>query len=158
MGHEGPRVPAPGHLLEHRGLDVDETALVEQAANRRDHPGPGAKHLPHLRVGDQVDVALPVADLDVFQAVPFLGQRAQGFREQLERVDLERDLSATGPEDRPGDAHDVADVEVGEAVELIVPHDVTAGNQLDQAADVLQIGKLNHAQTPHKHQLAGKHT
>ena len=35
-----------------------------------------AEHLAHLRVDDQVDVALAVALLDVGEAVPLLGQRA----------------------------------------------------------------------------------
>ena len=46
-----------------------------------------AEDLAHLGVGDQVEVALAVAGLDVGQAVPLLGQRAQrlGERQELGR-------------------------------------------------------------------------
>ena len=40
-----------------------------------------AEDLAHLRVDDEVDVALAVADLDVRQAVPLLGQRARRLGE-----------------------------------------------------------------------------
>ena len=42
------------------------------------------RRAPRVRVGDQVDVALAVARLDVLQAVPLLGQRTQRLREQAE--------------------------------------------------------------------------
>ena len=77
MRQEWPRVAAAGNFLKHRRLDVDEPTLVEQASDRGDDLAPCAKHLAHLRVGDQVYVPLPVADLDVLQAVPFLRQGPQ---------------------------------------------------------------------------------
>ena len=50
--------------------------LVEDGAHRAHDVAPRAEDVGHRRVGDEVDVALPVAQLDVGQAVPLLGQRA----------------------------------------------------------------------------------
>src|SRR6185437_6594064 len=61
------RVTAPWNLLQHRSLDVDETALVQETANRGDDLAPGPKNGAHLGIRDQVHVALAVADLHVLQ-------------------------------------------------------------------------------------------
>ena len=48
--------------------------------------GAAAKRRPRLVVGDQVDVALAVARLDVGEAVPLLRQRPQRLGEHAERL------------------------------------------------------------------------
>ncbi len=63
--------------IEHRRVDVEEIALVEQAAHGRDDSRPRPENLAHRRVGDQVHVTLPVANLHVLQPVPFLRKRTQ---------------------------------------------------------------------------------
>jgi hypothetical protein len=65
MRHERPRVPAARDLLQNRRVDVQEVALVEQSADGGDDPGPRSENFADGRVGDQVDVALPVSDLHV---------------------------------------------------------------------------------------------
>jgi len=156
MRHERPRVAAARNLLQHRGIDVEEVALVEQPAHGRDDPGPRPENLTHGRVGDQVDVALPVADLHVLQSVPFLGQRPQRLRQQLEGLDLECDLSTARLEDRPGGADDIAGIEIRETVELLLAHLVAARHQLDPAFAVLQVREHHAALEPLDHQPSGQ--
>src|SRR5438093_10672894 len=117
------RVAAARYLLEDRTLHVDETPLVQQAADRGDDPGPRPKDVAHLRVRDQVHVSLPVADLDVLQAVPLLRHRPQRLGQQLEGMNLDGDLASLRPKNRSRHPADVAEVEIREAHELLVPED-----------------------------------
>ena len=71
--------PAAG--CEHRRLHLQEAALVQEAADGGDDAAADLKDVAHLRVGDEVEVALAVAHLDVLEAVPLLGQRLQGLGE-----------------------------------------------------------------------------
>ncbi len=149
------RVAAARNLLEDRTLHVDETPLVEQAADRGDDPGSRPKDVPYLRVGDEVHVSLPVADLDVLQAVPLLRHRPERLGQQLERLNLDRDLSSLGPKNGPDHPDDVADVEVREARELLVAEDAAVGHQLDPTLPVLKVGEDETPLLPLHHQPAG---
>src|SRR2546428_625138 len=100
--------------LHHRRLDLEEAARVEERAQRRDEPAPQREGLAHLGIDHQVDVALAVARLDVLQAVPLLGQRAQRLGEELEVLDRHRQLALARPEQLAGDADEVTDIEVRE--------------------------------------------
>ena len=66
-------------------------------------------------VGDEVDVALAEARVDVGEAVPLVGQRPQRLREQLERVHLHGELALLRLHHRAVGADPVAEVEVVEA-------------------------------------------
>ena len=59
VGDERPGVGAAVQRLQHRGLDLEEPALVQFLANRPGHRAAQLGHLPGLRVDDQVHVALP---------------------------------------------------------------------------------------------------
>jgi len=151
-----PRVPAARNLLQDRSVDVQEVALIEEAADRCDDLGPRSEHLTNRRVGDEVDVALPVPDLDVLQPMPLLRQRAERLRQELERLDVQRHLPAARPKNGPGDSDDVAGVEVRKAVELLLAHLVAAGHELDAAVPILQVGENNATLKPLDHEPAGQ--
>ena len=88
VGGEGARRRAAVERLEHRRLDLEEAARVEEGAQRRAR----ARLREQRDLGaprsfdEQVEVALAVARLDVREAVPLLGQRPQALGEQLERA------------------------------------------------------------------------
>ena len=69
------------------------------------------KIVARLGVHDQVDVALPVARLDVLQAVPLLGQRPQRLGQEAHVLHGHRELAGAGAEQLAGDADEVADVQ-----------------------------------------------
>src|SRR5947207_647045 len=150
------RVAASRDLLQHRSLDVDETALVQQTADRGDDPGPRPKHRTDLRVCDEIDVALAVPDLDVLEPVPLFGEWPERLRQELKRLDLERDLTPLGPKDRAGDADDVPGVQVREARELLLAKNAAVGHQLDPAVAVLQVGEDKPPLQPLHHEPARK--
>src|SRR5262249_9770445 len=94
MGRERLRGPPAWDLLQHAGLYLQETQAVEQCPDCRDDTCPGCEHVANLGVGDQVQVALPVAQLHVAQAMPLLRQRPERLAQQAELLDPEAGLAS----------------------------------------------------------------
>ena len=122
--------------LQHRGLDLEEAALVEVAPDRRDHARAQLEVRAGLLVHQQVEVALPVARLDVGDAVEGVRERPTDLRQQDELGDRQRRLAALRAAWPSGCANDVAEVEV----ELLL------GDQLDPsgAVDEVEEAQLAH--------------
>ncbi len=140
VGDERPRQGAAVERLQDRGLDLDEAALVEPAAHLADGAGAQGEEAAALLVGDQVELALAVAGLDVLEAVELVGRRAQALGEQAPAVDRQRELAAApGRQRRPLDADDVAEVEVDQQLVGLLAEQVLAGVQLDLAAAVAEV-------------------
>ena len=78
---------------------------------RRDDFGAGDECLAHFRIGDQIQVALAVARLDIFEAVPLLGHGEQDLREEVELLDVDAQLACLGAEEIAVGADDVAEVD-----------------------------------------------
>src|SRR6185312_1107059 len=98
--------------LQRRGLDFEEPVGVEVVADRLDHARTEDEVGPRLLVHQQVEIAAPVALLDVGQPVERVGERRADAREDLEVVDDERRLTATTLRRLAGRADDVAEVDV----------------------------------------------
>ena len=96
------------------------------------------EQLARLLVGDQVELALAVALLDVGEPVVLVGRRAQRLGEQGPRVDPQRQLPAAGPERSALDADQVAEVESDQLLVVVAQH-VLAGVQLDPPGAVGEV-------------------
>ena len=115
VGDERPRQRAAVERLQHRRLDLEEAALVEEARGPRATSRRAQdEQLARLLVGEQVELAVAVARLDVGEAVVLVGRRAQRLRQQRPAVDAQRQLAAARAEGRALDADQVAEVEVDE--------------------------------------------
>src|SRR6187200_2210568 len=77
-----------GDALHHRGFDLDEIALLKEAAGDLNDLGAFTEGFARLRVDDQIEVALTISCLDILQAVPFFRQRNQGFANKRNWVAL----------------------------------------------------------------------
>ena len=145
VGHERVGERAAVARLEDRRLDLDEPALVEVAPDRGDHPGAQLEVGARLLAHQQVDIALPVASLRVGQPVVGVGKRPPDLREQLELGDRERRLPALRLRGNPGDADDVAEVDVDG------PGAVLGHEQLDLpgAVDEVEEDELPHVPPSH---------
>ena len=64
-----------------------------------------------VEIGEEVHVALAVAEFDVGEAVIFLRQGEHGLGEEGERLDVDGELAGAGAEEVAGDADVVAHVE-----------------------------------------------
>ena len=69
------------------------------------------EHLADVGVDDEVEVALPIADLDVLQPVPLLRQRQEALGEELEPRRPDRELVGLGAEQVTRDADLIAEIE-----------------------------------------------
>ena len=61
--------------LEDRRLHLDEALTVEVGADRRDHPRAQDRLAPRFLAHQEIEVALPVAKLDVLDPVEGVGKR-----------------------------------------------------------------------------------
>ena len=104
-----------------------------------------------LGVGHQVEVALAVALLDVLQAVPLLGRRAQRLREDGQLAHFDRRLAGLRAEQVAGDAEEVAEVDLLEQRVRVGAERLLLEVGLDAAAAVPQVdeGCLAHAAQRH---------
>ena len=139
VGRERPRQRAAVERLQDRRLDLEEAARVEPLADRGDDLRALAEQLAGLRVGDQVELAMAVAQLDVLEPVELVGRRAQALREQRPAVDPQRELAALGREDGPVGADDVAEVQPDQALERLLAEDVRPGVELDRPERVDEV-------------------
>ena len=121
MRHERLRRGAADERVHRRRLDLEEAVLVEDLASGADDVAARPEHVRHGRVGDEVDVALAVAQLHVGQAVPLLGQRAVRLGQQAQAPRLDRQLAALARGERPLGLDDVARRRVGEGARTSSP-------------------------------------
>ena len=155
VGDEGPRHGAAVERLQDGRLDLDEAALVEEAADGGDDAGALDEDLARIVVDDGVEVAPAVARLDVGQAVELLGQRAQRLGEELPGGRPQRQLAAPRLEHRALGAHEVADVDVEQALEGLGAQRVEGGEELQVAGAVLDGEKGELAVLAARHDAAG---
>ena len=109
--HERPRQRAAGNRLHHRRLDFQEAVPLQKIANRSDRGGANLEHPPHLGVDDHVEITLAIANLDVLQAMPLLGQRQETLCEEFELCRPDRQLVGLGAKQVSGHADLIAKVE-----------------------------------------------
>src|SRR5439155_12111452 len=87
-------------------------------------------------VHEQIQVSLPVAELDVTEAVPLLGERPERFGEQRHALTANAQFAAAGLDDLAGRADPVAEVEVVEARVALGPEARLLDEELDLAGVV----------------------
>ncbi len=119
--------------LKDGGLDLDEAAFVEPAADGRDEPRAQDEVPPGLLVDGEVEVAPAVAGLDVCQPVVDVGQRAVDLRERDELVDGERGLAPFRTSRSAHRADDVPEIDVDR------PAAILGAQQLDPTGAVDEI-------------------
>ena len=121
--------------LEDRRLDLEEASRVEVAADRGDHARADLEVGSRLLVHEQVEVAAPVALLDVGQAVKGVGERRLDLGQQLQVVHRERGLSAPRPGRLADDPDDVAQVEVDRAGAPLLDQELKPPGTVDEVEE-----------------------
>ena len=81
---ERPRNRASRDRLHHRRLHLQVASRGHELADGRDDPAARFEHAPGVGIDTQVQITLPVPDLDVGEPVPLFGQRQQAFREEVQ--------------------------------------------------------------------------
>ena len=112
------------------------------------------EYLAHVGIGDQVEIALPVARLHVLQAVPLLGHGEQRLGEELELLDVHAQLAGARAEQVAFHADDVADIEQLEELEIALADRVLLDVDLQALAVLLQVRESRLAHVAQRHQRA----
>ena len=153
---EGPRRGAARNRVHHRRLDFEIAALVQERAQCRDDARAGAEHFAHAGVHDEVEIALPIADLQVREATVLLRQRPHGLGEQREALGLHGQLALVRAHQRAMHPHDVA--QIPQLLERPVgrgAHAVLSDIALDAPAGILQSEEAGAPHHPAQHDAAG---
>ena len=138
---EGPGGRSPRERLHHRRLHLDEAAPVEEAADEGDDLRPDLEGAPGFRRDDEIDVTLPIFPLDIREAVPLVGKRAERLRQKIERGRLDGKLSRPRPEDRSRDTHVVAEIQLLEELPVARAKRVFLHVDLDALRAVGEVEK-----------------
>ena len=112
VGDERPRRCTAGNVQQRRGFDFVEAAIVDEPSRFGDDAAAHDHRVAHVRIHDQVDVALTVAFLDVREAMPLVRERHQRFAQQFERLDVERQLALFRAKHEAAHAHDITALDV----------------------------------------------
>ena len=115
--------------------------LASVLRNEPDHGVADLEDPAGLLVDDEVGVALAVAGVGVGEALPLVGQRPHGLGQQLEALDLDRQLALAGRHDGALDPDPVAEVERIEGLVALVAQHRPGDEELDLAGPVPHGGE-----------------
>ena len=111
MRFEGFRKRAARDRMQDGRFDFEVVPVVEKSSELADDDAALDEYLTHLTIHDQVDVALPIADFDVLQPVPFFRQRQETFRQIYQLIRQDGQLSSLRAEQPSFDSDEIPDVE-----------------------------------------------
>ena len=154
VGLEGARGCSAGDLLHHRRFHFEIAAVVEKLAQGLQRFRALYKNFAAFEVGEEVHIALAVAELDVGQAVEFFGQGQHGFGEEGEALDVDGELAGACAEEIAADADVVAEVEKFIEREALLADGVEADVDLEALAVLLQGGEAGLALGANGHDAA----
>ncbi len=155
VGDKGPGYSAAGNGLHHGCFHFQEPLAVQKAAGGPDNLAPGLKDFSHLRVDNQVKVALPVTQVHIFQAMPLFRQGPQRLGQDNKALSRNGDFTHPGFKDIAVDSDDVAQIQFAEEFVGFFTHIVGTHVNLNSAAGVLDVGKGGLAHAPPGHDPAG---
>ncbi len=97
------------------------------------------KRLAALRVHDEVEIALAVAQLDIGKAVEFLRQRQQRLGKDRHLAAVDRELAARRAAHDALDADEIAEIQQLYQRQLLGRKIVLVAEDLDLAGDIVEI-------------------
>src|ERR1700722_2425613 len=149
MRNERPRRRATVERLHHARFHFDEVPLFELPPQGCNDARTRHEHFLRFRVGDQIQIALAVADLDVFEAVPLFRQSQENLRKESEFFGMYAEFARARAEQITFDAHDVADIE--QLIERILAliDGVAADVHLQPFAALHQVEEAGLTHAPH---------
>ena len=92
-------------------FDLDIAPSIEKPPQLADDLRAPQENSSRAVVGDQVQIALPVPDLHVGEAMPFFGQRQQRLAQQGQFSDPDGEFAGLGSKQMPGNAHEIAQID-----------------------------------------------
>jgi hypothetical protein len=142
--------------MEHRGLDFTKTPAVKKITDSLDDQGACEKDLFYFRVGDEIKIALAIANFNVGQTMPLFRQGVERFTQKTERLNLQGELPCLGPENLPFQSDEIADIQPFKEAELLLANDLFLKIGLYLSIPVLQLNETGLAKIPDGHNPARK--
>jgi len=125
--------------MHHRRLDFGVATRVKEVPDFADDQSALQKRLARLLRGDQIEIPLAVANLDVRQAVPLFRERQQRLSQKLELGDPDGELVGLRAEEMSRDADHVTHVQQLEKLEAAVADHVQLAINLELGALPLDV-------------------
>src|ERR1700730_3045094 len=113
------RRSAAGYRLHHRRFHLDKTPIMEKLSDLAENSTPDQKCPARFRICDQVEVTLAISNLDIGHSMPFIGQRPQCLRQQLERFSAHGRFAGLSDKRFAGNPDKVSDVNQPEQLGLL---------------------------------------
>ena len=113
------------------------------------------EHGAHIGVHEEIDVALPVAQLYVGQTVVLLRQSQHRLGEKSDGVDMDGELAGAGAKDVTRDANVVAEVEQFVELKALLSHGIQTDVNLQPLAALLELSKPGLALGANGHEAPG---
>src|SRR5260370_25003632 len=139
VGDERARPRPTWERMHHRRFYFDVASLIEKLSQLLNHSCAGRKYLARFLVGDEVEIALPVAQFHVRQAVPLLWQRQQRLGKEKDFLDPDGKLVGLGAKQVSAHTNRMAEVEKGEELEPVLPHEVLLNANFHALAGAVQF-------------------
>ena len=141
--------------LEHRRFHFDEATRIEKTPQRLHHAAALHKYFAHLRVHEHVRVALAIAQLDVGQAMPLLGQRQQRLCEEGQLVNVDGEFASLGAKQVSARANVITDIEQLVELEAFFPDRIFLDVNLKLPPALLQKEEGGLAHSANRHDAPG---
>src|SRR5262249_41973785 len=82
IGPERLRPRASGDLMQDRCFDFEIASRIQEGTEFANDHTSFDEDIPHFAIHNEIDISLPVSNLDVLQTMPFLGQRKETLGEE----------------------------------------------------------------------------
>src|SRR5713226_3621809 len=133
--------------MHHRRFYFDVAPLIEKLSQLLNHSCAGRKYLARFFIGDEVEIALPVAQFHVRQAVPLLRQRQQRLGKEKDFLDPDGKLVGLGAKQVSAHTNRIAEIEKVEELEPVLPHNILFNVNLHALTGAEQVRE---ARFPHE--------
>ena len=136
---EGLRRCAAIDRMQHRGFNFHETFVFHEAADAGDDLRALLEAELRILVGQDIKMALAVAQLDVGETMPFFRHRQQRFGQHGDLMGVDREFAALGAPDLTGHADDVTEIDQRQQVARRFRCRVLVAEDLNLARSVMDI-------------------
>ena len=140
-----------GDGMEHGGFDLTETLAVKEFTDSLNDKGAREEDLFDLRVGNQIEIAPAIPNLNVGKAMPLLRKGTKRFSEETELLNLKGKLSCLRPENFPFQSDEISDIESFKELEGFFTDDLFLKVNLYLSIPVLDLNKTGLAEIPDGH-------
>ncbi len=126
--------------LHHRSLYFEKSSFIQLPPQRPYDVRSCNEDFANFRICDQVEIALPVTRLDIFETMPFFRKPQHDLRKKEQLLGMHRKLAGLGTKQVPCDSDDVANIQ------QIVKFEAVFGDRVFSDVDLQLFAALQQMQ------------